>query len=149
MRIGLILTAGSVRGDVDLALRAEAAGFHGVFSIEFYNRHGYVPLAAIAQASAPQHTDGINILPTLIDQNELVLERYLYWEFFEGGFKQAERLGHWKAIRSKIGEALELYDLSKDISETSNIAKQQPEVIEKIETYLKTARTESKGWPIP
>ena len=48
MRIGLILTAGSVRGDVELAQRAEAAGLDGVYTIEFFNRHGYVPLAAIA-----------------------------------------------------------------------------------------------------
>lgn len=52
MRIGLILTSGSVRGDVDMAQRAEAAGFDGVYSIEFFNRHGYVPLGAIAQATS-------------------------------------------------------------------------------------------------
>jgi probable F420-dependent oxidoreductase len=51
MRIGLILTAGSVRGDVDLAIRAEAAGLDGVYTIEFFNRHGYAPLGAIAQAT--------------------------------------------------------------------------------------------------
>jgi len=51
VRIGLILTAGSARGDVELAQRAEAAGLDGVYSIEFFNRHGYVPLAAIAQAT--------------------------------------------------------------------------------------------------
>lgn len=51
MRIGLILTAGTARGDVDLAIRAEAAGFDGVYTIEFFNRHGYVPLGAIAQAT--------------------------------------------------------------------------------------------------
>jgi probable F420-dependent oxidoreductase len=32
-------------------VRAEAAGFDGVYSIEFFNRNGYVPLAAIAQAT--------------------------------------------------------------------------------------------------
>jgi probable F420-dependent oxidoreductase len=52
MRVGLFLTSGSVRGDVALAVRAEAVGFDGVFSIEFFNRHGYVPLAAIAQATS-------------------------------------------------------------------------------------------------
>jgi alkanesulfonate monooxygenase SsuD/methylene tetrahydromethanopterin reductase-like flavin-dependent oxidoreductase (luciferase family) len=52
MQIGLILTAGSARGDVELALRAEAAGFDGVFTIEFFNRNGYAPLGAIAQATA-------------------------------------------------------------------------------------------------
>ena len=51
MASGLILTSGSVRGDVELAVRAEAAGFDSVFTIEFFNRHGYVPLGAIAQAT--------------------------------------------------------------------------------------------------
>jgi probable F420-dependent oxidoreductase len=51
MRMGLILTAGSARADVELAQRAEAAGLDAVFSIEFFNRHGYVPLGAIAQAT--------------------------------------------------------------------------------------------------
>jgi probable F420-dependent oxidoreductase len=51
MQKGLILTTGMARGDVDLAVRAEAAGFDSVFTIEFFNRHGYVPLGAIAQAT--------------------------------------------------------------------------------------------------
>lgn len=48
MRPGLILVTGSVRGDVELAVRAEQAGFDGAYTIEFFNRHGFVPLAAIA-----------------------------------------------------------------------------------------------------
>jgi probable F420-dependent oxidoreductase len=51
MRIGMILTAGSARGDVALARRAEAAGLDGVYTIEFFNRHGYAPLGAIAEAT--------------------------------------------------------------------------------------------------
>jgi probable F420-dependent oxidoreductase len=51
VRIGLILTSGGARGDVELARRAEAAGLDGVYSIEFFNRNGYVALAAIAQAT--------------------------------------------------------------------------------------------------
>ncbi len=52
MRIGMILTAGGPRADVELAIRAEAAGFDGVYTVEFFNRHGYVPLGAIAQATS-------------------------------------------------------------------------------------------------
>lgn len=32
-------------------MAAEAAGFDGVYTIEFFNRHGYAPLGAIAQAT--------------------------------------------------------------------------------------------------
>ena len=35
-----------------LARRAETAGFHGVYAIEFFNRHGYVTLGAIAQSTS-------------------------------------------------------------------------------------------------
>lgn len=52
MRHGLILVSGSVRGDVELAQQAEAAGFDSVLTIEFFNRHGFVPLGAIAQATS-------------------------------------------------------------------------------------------------
>jgi len=52
MRAGLILTAGSPRADVELAKRAEAAGFHGVYTIEFFNRHGFAALGAIAEATS-------------------------------------------------------------------------------------------------
>jgi probable F420-dependent oxidoreductase len=51
MKLGLILTGGSARADVEQSLRAEAAGFDSVFTIEFFNRHGYAPLGAIAHAT--------------------------------------------------------------------------------------------------
>ncbi len=51
MQIGMILVGGSARADVELAQRAERAGFDSVFTIEFFSRHGYVPLGAIAQAT--------------------------------------------------------------------------------------------------
>jgi hypothetical protein len=43
---------------------------------------------------------------------------------------------------------LELYDLQADPGETRNIAAQHQDIITRIETYLKTARTDSKEFPI-
>jgi hypothetical protein len=43
---------------------------------------------------------------------------------------------------------LELYDLKTDPSESRNVAAAQPAVVAKIESYLKTARTESPEWPV-
>jgi len=51
MKIGLILTAGNPRGNVDLAVRAEAAGFSSALSIEFFNQHAFAVLGAIAQVT--------------------------------------------------------------------------------------------------
>ena len=66
----------------------------------------------------------------------------------ENALSMAVRMGDWKALRLKLGAPLELYDLSKDIHEDNNVAAQHPDIVEKIEAYLKTARTESKKWPL-
>jgi hypothetical protein len=55
-------------------------------------------------------------------------------------------MGSWKAIRKKNGP-MELYNLQTDIAETADVAGQHPQVVARIEQYLKTARTESKDWP--
>ncbi len=48
MQRGLILTAGTARGNVGLAQRAERAGFDSVLSVEFFNQHAFAVLGAIA-----------------------------------------------------------------------------------------------------
>jgi probable F420-dependent oxidoreductase len=52
MRLGLILTGGSARANVDLARRAETAGFGAVFGVEFFNQHAYATLGAIAERTS-------------------------------------------------------------------------------------------------
>jgi hypothetical protein len=86
-------------------------------------------------------------VPTLLRQGKQRSHEFLYWEFHEKGFQQGVRMGDWKAIRSKQGAPLELYDLSKDLSEEKNIAESHPEVVRRIETFLQTARTDSPHWP--
>ena len=54
----------------------------------------------------------------------------------------------WKAIRSGVDEPLQLYDLKEDEGETTNVADNHPEVVEKSGGYLDTARTQSKYWRI-
>jgi probable F420-dependent oxidoreductase len=51
VRPGLILVGGSSRPQVELARRAEAAGFASVWSAEFFNQHPYAVLGAIAEAT--------------------------------------------------------------------------------------------------
>ena len=43
-------------------------------------------------------------------------------------------MGDWKAVRSKPNAPLELYDLKQDIGETSNVAAQDLNGMERIET---------------
>lgn len=109
----------------------------------------FLPTAAeIAGQPVPPGLDGISILPTLTGKGEQKSHEFLYWEFHEGGTKQAVRHGNWKAIRLAPGAKLELYDVVADPGESKNVAGQNPDVVAKIEVYLKAARTESKEFPI-
>jgi len=51
VKYGLILNGRSVARDIELAKRAEVAGFEAVFEAEFFNRNALVRLAAIAAAT--------------------------------------------------------------------------------------------------
>ena len=107
-----------------------------------------LPTAAeLAGAKAPGGLDGRSVVPALLGKEQKQPD-YLYWEFHEKGFQQAVRAGDWKAIRSKLGAPLELYNLRDDLGEEHNVAAQHPDVVARIEAYLRTARTESPDWPV-
>lgn len=72
----------------------------------------------------------------------------MYWEFHEGGFYQAVRWGRWKANREGLRGDLELYDIERDLGEEINIAGQHPDIIARIQEYLRTARTDSYEYQI-
>ncbi len=104
-------------------------------------------VSEIVAYGKPLSNDGVSFLPTLTGQGEQKVHDYLYWEFHERGGRQAVRMGQWKGVKYNVfqGDAeIELYDLSKDIGETNNIANQHPDRVEKIQTILKDARTESE-----
>jgi probable F420-dependent oxidoreductase len=52
MRYGLILAASSIADQVAAARHAEARGLHSVWTLEFFNQHGFVRLAAVAGATS-------------------------------------------------------------------------------------------------
>jgi arylsulfatase A-like enzyme len=105
-------------------------------------------VADLTRTKVPGNLDGISILPTLLGQPQTNQHAFLYWEFHERGSQQAVRMGDWKGLRLKMDGPLELYNLKTDIGERDNVADKNPEVVAKIETYLKTARIESAAWPL-
>jgi arylsulfatase A-like enzyme len=109
----------------------------------------FLPTAAeLTDTGIPENIDGISIVKYMRDPEKKSPSRFLYWEFFERGFKQAVRWKDWKAIRLNAGEPLLLFDLSKDLGEENNVAGDNPGIVTFIEEYLRTARTDSPNWPV-
>ena len=106
--------------------------------------------AALCGGKAPAKIDGLDFSPTLFgsEQPELA-DRFLYWELDHDGVQaQSSRWNKWKAIRDPKSKKIELYDLSADIGEKHDLAKDHPDIVAKFENYFRTARTESPEWPV-
>ena len=104
--------------------------------------------AELAGVKKIKPTDGISFLPSLLQKNKQQQEHnYLYWEFHEQGGKQAVRKGKWKAVRLNVDASpagpIELYDLSVDPGETSNVAAAHPDVVSDLDKLIKEAHVRS------
>lgn len=109
----------------------------------------FLPTACeLAGIDIPAGIDGISYVPTLLGKSQPEHE-YLYWEFHEGGFKRALRLGKYKVVQNGISAPFEVYDLEKDLGEQDNIADEEAGLIEKVKRILTTVRTESDIWKLP
>jgi hypothetical protein len=109
----------------------------------------WLPSAAeLSGGDTPENLDGISFVPTMLGTGNQKQHEFLYWEFHEGGFKQAALYqGRWKGIRSGSENApIVLYDQQTDVAENNNVAAQHPEIADAIGTYLKSARTSLPDW---
>jgi arylsulfatase A-like enzyme len=99
-------------------------------------------------AEPPKNLDGISFAPTLLGLSGQREHEFLYWEMGRGkNLTQAMRLANWKALRHKSDGAVELYDLSEDIGERTNLASKHPEIVEKVTNLMTTERTEERDYP--
>ena len=101
--------------------------------------------ADIAKTKIPAGVDGVSVLPVWQNKGG-VNRKFLYWEFHEGGFIQAVRLGRWKAVR-KVGGKIEIYDLQTDVAETRDLATANPAIVEQMAAIMKREHVESPLWP--
>lgn len=104
----------------------------------------------LADIETPEISDGISYLPTLLGETQKK-HNYLYFEFHEQGGKQAVRKGDWKLVTNNIltsgKKTTELYNLSTDIHEDRNIAKEHPKVLKELSAIMQKSRTESVEFP--
>jgi arylsulfatase A-like enzyme len=104
--------------------------------------------AQLAGTAVPPGCDSLSFVPALLGEKGQLKHDFLYWEFHEGGFRQAALYqGRWKGLRSGAPDApVALYDQLNDVAETNNVAAQNPEIAKKIGDYLSGARTASEDW---
>ena len=91
-------------------------------------------LAELGGATCPK-TDGLSLMPTLMGEPGQKNHEYLYWEYVG---QTAVRMKNWKAYKGKKGD-WQLYDLSKEVEEKENLAKEHPEVLKKLVGFAEAA----------
>jgi len=103
----------------------------------------------LANKPVNKNIDGISILPLLLGKPQQEHE-YLYWEFHESGGRQAVLWKKWKAVKLNVStskdEPMELYDLSKDPGERTNIAMKHPDIVKKMDALIKEAHVKNVDW---
>jgi arylsulfatase A-like enzyme len=105
--------------------------------------------AELAGTVPPEDADSISFVPTLLGaESRQKRHEFLYWEFHERGFKQAALYqGRWKGIRSEGHDGpIRLFDQQSDVAELTDVASQNPQIVERIDAFLKTARTPLPAW---
>lgn len=102
-------------------------------------------LADIAGYEVPENTDGYSFLPTLLNNDKKQkIHDYLYWEYPEYNGQVAVRIGKWKILWKNIkkgNKEIELYNLEEDLAETTNVAGNHPEIVEKLYQIIKEAHS--------
>ncbi|MES2594932.1 MAG: sulfatase [Verrucomicrobiota bacterium] len=101
----------------------------------------FATLAEVAGAKVTSKTDGVSLRPLLEGKGDLP-ERALAWHYphygNQGGAPGAAiRRGDWKLIQWFEGDRLELFNLANDLSETKNLAGQEPEKVQSLLAELK------------
>lgn len=143
------LTDGGIRvpfiawwpGTVPAGVASNHVGYSGDFM---------ATASELAGAKTPAGLDSISLVPTLKGNGSGQKNHtFLYWEFHEGGFRQAALYeGRWKGIRSGAADApVRLFDTDADPAEKTDVAGSHPEIARKIAEYLAVARTDSADWP--
>ena len=99
----------------------------------------------------PPKTDGISFVPTLLSRpNEQQTHEYLYWENgMRSQHAQSVRMNQWWAYREDPSKPVMLYDISQDIDYRNDLARDHPDVINRISQIFGEAHTDSEWYVNP
>jgi arylsulfatase A-like enzyme len=101
----------------------------------------------------PQNIQGISFANTLLGKGDQPKHPHLYWEFHEQNINRAIQVGDWKLVQTNIAlpdkTVTELFDIGKDIGETTNLADKHPEKTAELLNLIEKARVPNKNFPVP
>lgn len=119
--------------------------------------HDILPtIVEVGGGTVPEASTGISLVPTILPDGKIQKKHtHLYWETSNSSDAlQAVRSGKWKLIRKNIrtGENFELYDLEKDRTETTNLAKTYPDTVSALLRFMRDradAHLPQWNFPVP
>ncbi|MEM6468107.1 MAG: arylsulfatase [Planctomycetota bacterium] len=98
-----------------------------------------------------QQLDGMSLVP-LLKGNEITRDKPLLWNFGGYGGIVAIREGQWKAVRRNLNRKTalpwELYDLKDDPQESNDLAKQRPDIVERLDQAFRRDRSFEPDFPL-
>ncbi len=102
-------------------------------------------LAQIAGIDATENIEGESLLPLLTGEAKSLKREAIFWHYphygNQGGTPGSSiRAGDWKLIEFFEDGAIELYNLREDLEEKHNVATQNVEVAERLQTQLRAWR---------
>ena len=99
----------------------------------------------------PPKTDGISFAPILRGKpDKQEAHQYLYWE--NGTMSphaQSVRLDQWWAYRDHPSKPIQLYDVTKDLACKNDLAKNNPEVVDRLKQIFTEAHSDSEWYVNP
>ena len=108
----------------------------------------WATFAELTGGEPPEGTDGISIVPTLLERGTQRRHETLYWEFHSQGSSQAVRMGRWKGIRNNAkanpNGPIELYDLETDPAEKADVSSKHPDIVRRIADIMRESHTPSQ-----
>ena len=114
-------------------------------SFAWSHKDFFATACELAGVEPPAKTDSVSVLPTLTGRKQDPIDN-LYWEIHHP-FHQAVRHGKWKGLRYGTKAPLQLFDLTTDPAEKSNLAAKNADVVKTIEAIMAREHTPSEFYP--
>ena len=87
-------------------------------------------VVAAAGGKIEDKIDGVNLIPMITGKAEKIADRYLFWRF---NSQWAIRDKEWKLIFERRSKKPQLFNIAADISETTDLYAEKPEVAKRLQ----------------